>query len=205
MAMAATVLAGCTSPLASPPPSPLPSPTPRTPVTSVVLQDSEVPSGLPSCAVSGPITVYIADLKGANPAVGARVAQQWSDLQKAGAVDAAVSIFAADASSCAAELGAAANVKSAASLVIAFGDGGQADRAWQAGILGFTPPAPSEQPPGVTRGVSTGLGDSSWIYAQAPVQMAVWRKNVFVAVVVFTNLDAASFRAGAAAVNARLN
>ena len=199
------MLAGCTSPLASPPASPQPSPTPRTPVTSIVLQDSEVPSGLPRCAESGPIAVYIADLKGANIAAGTRVAQQWSDLQKAGAVDAAVSIFAADASSCTAELGVAANVKSAASLVIAFGDSGQADRAWQAGILGFAPPAPSEQPPGVTRGVSTGLGDSSWIYAQAPVQMAVWRKNVFVAVVVFTNLDAASFKAGAAAVNARLN
>ena len=164
-----------------------------------------MPAGLPPCAGSGTIAGYIAALRGTNSELAGRMDTEWSDLRKRGATEAAVSLFAADPGSCTAELGAAANVKSAASLVIAFGDGGQADRAWQAGILGFTVPASSQQTPGITRGVSTGLGDSSWIYVQAPVQMAVWRKNVFVAVVVFTNLDAASFKAGAAAVNARLN
>ena len=203
--MTAAVLAGCTSPLASAPPSPLPSPTPHAPVASTLLQAADVPAGLQPCADSGSIESYITALRSSNAELANRLDNEWRDLQRTGATEAAISLFAADPASCAAELGAAANVKSAASLVIAFGDGGQADRTWQAGILGFSAPASGQQAPGITRGVSTGLGDSSWIYVQAPVQMAVWRRNVFVAVVVFTDLDAASFKAGAAAVNARLN
>ena len=205
LAMAATVLASCTSPMASPPPSPLPSPSPHTAATATVLQASDVSSQLGPCAGSGPISTYLAVISSSNPPLGQRLTQQWAALKHAGATDAAISLFAADPSACSAELAAASNIKSAASLVVAFGDEGQADRAWQAGILGFTPPVPGELPPGVARGVSTGLGSSSWTYALAPVQLACWRKSVFVAVVVFTNLDAASFKAGAAAVNARLN
>jgi hypothetical protein len=96
-------------------------------------------------------------------------------------------------------------VKSAASLVVAFGDEGEADRAWEAGVFGFTPPAPGEAPAGITRGDATGLGASSFAYVRAPVQLAVWRKSVFVALVAFANLDAASFKAATAAVDARLN
>ncbi len=198
-------LAACTSPFAAPQPSPLPSPTPHTAATATVLQPSDVSSQLGPCAGSGSFSTYLAALNGSNLALAQRLTTQWKALQKAGATDAAISLYAADPSACSAELAATTSVKSAASLVIAFGNEGQADRAWQAGILGFTPPVPGELPPGVARGVSTGLGSSSWTYQQAPIQLACWRKNVFVAVVVFTNLDSASFKAGAAAVNARLN
>ena len=200
VALTAIAIAACTSPVASPAATPVPSPTPHAPLASTLLQITEVPSGLARCPNSGSFDAYVDSLKSSNPSL----VQRWSDLKKAGATDAAISVFAADPAACSAELGAAASVKAATSLVLAFGDEGQADRAWQAGILGFAPPVPSEQPPGVSRGVSTGLGQSSWIYVKAPVQMAIWRKKVFVALVVFTNLDTASFSAGAAAVNARL-
>ena len=170
-----------------------------------MLQQTDVPSSLGPCAGSGSIATYIAALHSTNPTLAEELGRRWDDMKALGAYDAAISLFAADPSACSAEFAAAANIKSAASEVIVFGDEGQADRAWQTGTLGFTVPAPSAQPPGITRGVSTGLGESSWTYVQAPVQMAVWRKSVFLAVVVFTNLDAASFKAGAAAVNARLN
>lgn len=196
----AIVVAACTSPINSPVPTPLPTPTPHTPLASTVLQITDVPSGLAHCPNSGSFDAYVDALKGSD----INLARQWSDLKKGGATDAAISTFAADLVACNAELGAAANVKAATSLVLAFGDEGQADRAWQAGILGFAPPVPGELPPGISRGVSTGLGESSWIYVKAPVQMAIWRKKIFVALVVFTNLDTASFSAGAAAVNARL-
>ena len=198
--LTAIVVAGCTSPIASPAATPVPSPTPHTPLTSTLLQITDVPTGLARCPNSGPFDAYVDSLKSSD----ANLTKQWSDLKKAGATDAAINIFAADQSACSAELGAAPNVKAATSLVLAFGDEGQADRAWQAGILGFAPPVPGEQPPGVSRGVSTGLGQSSWTYVKAPVQMATWRKKIFVALVVFTNLDTASFSAGAATVNARL-
>jgi hypothetical protein len=199
-------LVACTSPLTSaPPPSPLPSPTPHNPVASTLLQSSDIPAPLSQCPGSGPIASYIAAIKSANSDLAQRLTKQWNDLKSLGGTEAAINLFAATPSACNTELASVNNVQSAASLVVAFADQGQADRAWQAGILGFTPPVPGELPPGVARGTGTGLGPSSWTYDRTPVRLACWQKKVFVALVVFTNLDATAFKAGAAAVDARLN
>ena len=199
-------LTACTSPLAgAPPPTPLPSPTPHAPVASTLLDSADLPAPLARCQGSGPLAGYIDALKSSNAALAQRLAAQWGQLQKAGATEAAIAVFAADPSACTAELGASGTVQSAASLVVAFADEGEADRAWEAGILGFTPPVPGEIPPGVSRGETTGLGASSWTYDRTPVRLACWRKKVFVAVVVFTNLGATAFKAATAAVDARLN
>ena len=189
---------------ATPVPTPLPSPTPHMPVTSALLQASEVPAPLSACQDSGPIAAYLTSLQASNPSLALRVSGQWQVLKKLGARDAAISLFAADPATCSAELAASGSVKAAASFVAVFGDEGQADRAWLAGVLGFVPPAPGELPPGVARGASTGLGPSSWTYDRPPVRLASWRKSVFVALVVFTNLDAATFGVATAAVDARL-
>ncbi len=199
-------LAACTSPLTSaPPPSPLPSPTPHNPVASMLLEPADLPGPLSLCPGSGPIAGYIATTRSANSDLAQRLTTQWNDLKSLGATEAAINLFAADPSACSAELASVKNIQSAVSLVVAFAEQGQADRAWQAGILGFTPPVPGELPPGVARGTGTGLGASSWTYDRTPVRLACWQKNVFVALVVFTNLDATAFKAGTVAVDARLN
>jgi hypothetical protein len=185
--------------------SPLPSPTPHTLPTIAILQPADLPAGLTACLGSGPIDVYLATLAASNPTLGARVAAEWGQLRGAGALAGAVSIYAADPSACAAELGATATVKAAASLVAIFADSGQADRAWQAGVFGFKPPAPGEVAPGVTLGSSTGLGLSSFTYVSSPVRLACWHRSVFVALVVLSNLDQATLAPATAALDARLN
>jgi len=198
------LLAACQ--LASTPLSaPIASPAPHTPATAAALQPADVPAGLASCPGSGPLATYLADIKTSNPALAQKLAAQWAALKKAGSQDAAIILYAADPGSCAAELAATGNGKSAASVVVAFRDEGEADRAWEAGILGFAPPAPGEVPPGMARGKATGLGDSSWTYRNAPVLLACWRKSVFVALVVVTNLDDTAFVTATGAVDARLN
>jgi hypothetical protein len=174
-------------------------------VASTVLQAADVPSGLSACQDSGPVAMYITSVQTTAPALAQKVGQEWQALQKQGAKEAAIALFASVPSACSAELGASASIKSAASFVVAFGSEGQADRAWENGILGVIPPAPGELPPGVARGTSTGLGTSSWSYDRSPIRLACWRKSVFVALLVFTNLDLGSFTAAAAAVDARLN
>jgi hypothetical protein len=201
----ALALTACTLPFISQSqPSPLPSPTPHTPALSTLLQPADLPGPLQRCPASGSLDDYINATRSSNAALAARLTTQWAQLRAAGATEAAISLFAADSRACTAELAAVTSTQTAASLVVAFRDQGQADRAWQAGILGFAPPAPGELPPGVARGTGTGLGSSSWTYDRAPVRLACWQKNVFVALVVFTNLDATAFKAGAAAVDARL-
>jgi hypothetical protein len=197
-------VAGCqTAAVATPSPSPVAAI--HAVVAQTVLQATDIPAGLTPCASSGTFGSYIAAVKAADPEVAATIASQWKALQAQGAGQAEISLFAADPSACTAELGASGSVKAAASLVVAFGDEGGAERAWEQGVLGFAPPAPGEAPPGIVRGVATGLGASSWTYYRGPVRLACWRKSVFVALVVFTNLDPASFKAAAAAVDARLN
>ncbi len=186
-----------------------PSPTPVAAVHAIVaqtvLQTTDIPAGLTPCASSGALGAYIAAVRAADPALATTLASEWKALQAHGAGQAEISLFAANPSACTAELGASGSVKSAASLVVAFSDEGAADRAWHQGILGFAPPAPGEAPPGIVRGAGTGLGPSSWTYDRAPVKVACWRKSVFVALVVFANLDPASFKSATAAVDARLN
>jgi hypothetical protein len=203
IALVVLVIACQTS--AKPVTTPLPSPTPHTPVTSTVLQAAEVPSGLTACQDSGPVATYLASLQVTAPALAQKVAQEWQALKKGGASEAAIALFASVPSACSAELGASGSIKSAASFVVAFGNEGQADRAWENGVLGFAPPAPGELPPGLARGTSTGLGPSSWSYDRSPIRLVCWRKSVFVAIVVFSNLDPGSFKAAAAAIDARLN
>jgi hypothetical protein len=196
-------MAACQS-SAQPVPTPTPSPSPHTPVAEAILQQGDVPAGLNPCVGSGPIDGYIASLQ-SQPALASRLNDEWQSLRTLGATSASISLFTSDASACTVELAAATNAKSAAGFVAMFADEGEADRAWQSGVLGFVPPAVGELPPGVNRGTATGLGVSAWTYTRTPVQLACWHKSVFVALVVLTNLDANAFKAATAAVDARLN
>jgi hypothetical protein len=197
------VLAGCQNTPARPAPSP--SPSPHNTAAAAVLQSGELPQGLTKCAGSGPITGYIANLQASDAALAARMTDQWQQLRARGAVDAAISLFAADPSACTAELAATTKIKSVASFVAVFADEGQAERAWGSGVLGFVTPAPDQLAPGLLRGSGTGLGPSSWAYASGQVRLACWRRSVFLSLVVLSNLDATAFKAVTAAIDARLN
>jgi hypothetical protein len=184
--------------------SPTPTPSPHTAPTDAILQSSEIPAGLSPCLGSGPIDVYITTLAHADANLAARVGAQWEQLRVAGATSGAISLFTSTPAACNAELATTSSAKSIVAFVAAFSDPGQADRAWEAGVFGFTPPAPGELPAGVTQGTGTGLGLSSWTYDRTPVRLASWHKSVFVALVVVSNLDAATFKAATIAVDARL-
>jgi hypothetical protein len=151
------------------------------------------------------MTTYISSLGSADPALAQRIAQEWLALVREGAHDGAISLFTADPAACTAELGATSKTMAETSFVAAFADEGQAERAWEAGVLGFVPPARGESPAGLTRGTDTGLGLSAWTYVRPPVRLASWHKSVFVAVVVLTNLDPTAFKGATGLVDARLN
>ena len=185
--------------------SPAPSPPPHTAPTVAILQSADVPTGLNPCMGSGPIDVYLSVLQTSDPGLASVISDQWAALINNGATSGAISVFAAKASSCKAELGATAGVKSVMSFVAQFADASQADRAWQAGVFGFAPPAPGQLSPGLVAGTRTGLGLSSFTYDRPPVRLACWRRSVFVAMVVVSNLDPNTFAAATAAIDPRLN
>lgn len=185
--------------------SPLPSPTPHTEPTAAILQSGDAPAGLNVCLGSGPIDVYLSVLADADATIAARETTQWQALRQLGAKSGALSLFTSDPSACKAEFGATVSVKAVASFVAQFADESEADRAWQAGVFGFAPPPPGQVSPGLTRGVATGLGASSFVYDRPSVRLASWRRSVFVALVVVSNLDLTAFHAATGAVDPRLN
>ena len=185
--------------------SPVPTPSPHTNPTAAILQSGDVPANLPVCTGSGPIDVYLSVLENADATLASRLNDEWLRLRTAGATAGAISTFAAATSACNSELGATTNIKAMSSFVAQFGDEGEADRAWQSGIFGFVPPAPGLLVPGLTRGVSTGLGLSSFTYDTPGLRLACWHRSVFVALVVVSNLDLTTFKAATAAIDPRLN
>ena len=201
---AIVLVAGCKT-AATPVPTPEPSPTPHTPVTAAVLQPGEVPANLNPCTGSGPIATYLTGLATADPALATRMTGQWQQLRAGGALDAAISLFAADPTACTAQLAATSKIQAATSFAAVFTDEGQADRAWEAGVFGFFPPPPGLLSPGLVRGTATGLGPSSWTYDHSGVHIASWHKSVFVALLVLSNLDAGAIKTASATVDARLN
>jgi hypothetical protein len=157
------------------------------------------------CLGSGPVDVYVATLAASGSPVADKARSQWVQLTNEGARAGAISIFASITTACSAELGSTTSAKSIASFVAQFGDEGQADRAWQSGVFGFAPPPAGELVPGLTRGPTTGLGLSSFIYDRPSVRLACWRRSVFVVLVVAGNLDLSTFKAATAAIDPRLN
>ena len=185
--------------------SPAPSPTPHTAPTAAILQSADVPAGLNVCLGSGPMDVYLSVLQNADPALASLLSDQWLAMVQSGATSGAISVFAANGGVCKSELGATTSVKAMTSFVAEFADASQADRAWEAGVFGFAPPPPGQLSPGLTVGSNTGLGPSSFTYDRPSVRLACWRRSVYVAIVVVSNLDVNTFRAATAAIDPRLN
>jgi hypothetical protein len=196
-------LAACQSGTATPTPSPSAS-THNTAATAVI-QQNEVPGGLTKCPGSGPIAGYLTALQATDATLASRLTGQWQQLQAKGATSAAITLYTYDPSACTAELAASSTTKSLSSFVAEFGDEGQAERAWGAGVLGFATPAPDQVAPGILRGSGTGLGVSSWTYTGTQVRLACWHRSVFVSLVILSNLDDGAYKAVTAAIDARLN
>ena len=185
--------------------SPVPSPTPHTAPTAAILQSGDVPAGLNVCLGSGPIDVYLSVLGDADPTLAVRETAQWQTLRQLGATGGAISLFTSDPSACKVEFGATGTIKAMASFVAQFADEAEADQAWQTGVFGFVPPPQGQVSAGLTRGAATGLGASSFVYDRPSVRLASWRRSVFVALVVVSNLDITAFHAATGAVDPRLN
>lgn len=185
--------------------SPVPTPSPHTAPTAAVLQSVDVPSGLSVCVGSGPMDVYLSVLALSDPTLAARISDQWHAIRTLGARLGAISVFTSAAPACNTEFGASTNAKAMMSFVAEFADAGEADRAWEAGLFGFAPPAPAQLTPGLVRGAGTGLGANSFTYDRPSVRLASWQRSVFVALVVLSNLDVGTFHAATGAIDPRLN
>jgi len=177
------LLVGCEAPAPIGPPNP----------EQVAVKSGDLPTGLKTCPGSGAIDGYLAAVRSKDPDSYASLSDAWATLKSKGADAAAITAFADDTANCSGLLGAGRG-KSASSFVIRYQDSGSATNAFKKGIIQFPAPNPSQQTPGLTAGVATGLGSNSWSFEQTTTAgryafIAFWQHGQFDMMVLVADLD----------------
>jgi hypothetical protein len=172
----------------------------------VALQQSDVPAYLTRCDISGSIDSYLKELAVKDPHGYATIHQGWRQLQAAGAVAGAMTVYSATPQDCAQEPGSGAG-RSAATLVARFSTGQAAASAYAKGAMGFPTPGAAEEEPGLRQGVATQLGPRSWLLEREvdrnTLAVAYWQASSYTIFFVGVNLDTFEASRALVAVNAR--
>src|SRR2546430_7457904 len=136
--------------------------TPAVDPRQIALRQGDLPADLKRCPGSGPIDGYLKALAAQDPEGHATVQQGWRQLRANGAVQGAMTVYAAAPQDCQKQPGSGAG-RSAATLVARFDSDQAAALAYSKGVMGFPTPAQDEEEPGLQQGVATQLGPNSWL------------------------------------------
>jgi hypothetical protein len=172
----------------------------------VALQRSDLPADLAPCAISGSIDRYLTVLAVKDSHGYATIHDGWRQLQAAGAVAGAMTVYSSAPQDCEREPGAGAG-RSAATLVARFSTDQAAASAYPKGAMGFPTPGSDEEEPGLRQGVATQLGPRSWLLERQvdgpPLDVAYWQDASYT--IFFVGVDLDTFEASRAlvAVNGR--
>ena len=171
------------------------------------LQQGDLPSELARCPASGEIGGYLRSPQPSNRPAHDELQSAWQDLQRHGATQAAVTVYAAEPAACAARLGTGEGT-SVSSLVVQFRDDAAATAAYQRGVLGFTTPSEDADVPGMDRGAATGVGRNSWVL-QRSVQgrvliVGLWERNAVLVLFVAVDADPLNAKRALSDVDGRI-
>jgi hypothetical protein len=189
-------LAACDG-VGAPPPDP----------TRIGLQQGDLPATLDRCPASGDVDGFVRSLQRSDPAAHDELLTAWRDLQRRGAVQAAVTVYAAQPAACSARLGTGDGT-SVTSVVVRLRDDGAAAAVYQGGVLGFTTPSEDAEVPGMTRGAATGFGRNAWVL-ESSVQgrsliVGLWERNAVLVLVVAVDADPLHAKQAMATVDGRI-
>jgi hypothetical protein len=152
---------------------------PSRPPLQIALQPGDLP-GLSRCSASGDITAFARSLQPSSPAAHDELMDAWKDLQRHGATQGAVTVYAERPAACAARVGSGEGT-SVTSLVVEFRDDAAATAAYRRGVLGFTTTSEDAEVPDMTRGVATGLGRNAWLLRRSiqgrSLMVGLWERH----------------------------
>jgi hypothetical protein len=173
----------------------------------VALQPGDLPADLLRCPASGDLSAFARSLQGPDPAASQELVGAWHDLQHHGAAQAAVTVYAAQAATCAARVGTGAGTN-LTSIVVRFRDGGAATTAYQRGVLGFATPSEDAEVPDMTRGAATGFGHDAWVLERSvegrSLMVGLWERNGILVLFVAVDADPLHAKQALSAVDARI-
>ena len=187
----------------------------RPTVSSVAVQQSDLPSGIVKCDLSGDINSFIQKEQTPDPTTSKTMAKDWEDAKKNGATAAYAGLYTDSTTHCSAIKGStvdlgAATYKLVVNFVVQFKDeqtavtGYKSDRT----IFGFSASELRSAGSGVLEGTRTGLTANSITLTQ-PVgnqffYIAVWQNKAFMVILAILNIDATQAAKVAAQENSRI-
>jgi hypothetical protein len=180
---------------------------PSVPPSQIGLQQGDLPAMLTRCPASGSIGAFLGTPKPNRQPAHDELLSAWQDLQRHGATQAAVAVYAAQQPACAARVGAG-DGESVTSLVVEFHDDAAARAAYQRGVLGFTTPDQDAEVAGMNRGAATGFGRNSWVLQRSvdgrALTVGLWERNAVLVLVVAVDADPLNTQRALSAVDGRI-
>jgi len=171
------------------------------------LQQGDLPAALVRCPTSGDISASLRTSKPNHQPAHDEMLSAWQDLQRLGAAEAAVTVYAAEQPACAARLGTGegANVSS---LVVEFHDDAAAATAYKRGVLGFSTPSEDAEVPGMDRGAATGIGRNAWVLQRSvdgrDLIVGLWERHAVLVLFLAVDSDPLNAKRAIAAVDSRI-
>jgi hypothetical protein len=182
-------------------------------VSSVAVQQNDLPSGMVRCAISGNIEDFIKAEQNPDPNTSKSVSGYWQDAQKSGAKAAYAAIYTDSDARCAAiknpetDVGTA-TYKLVVNFVVQFKDEKTAADAYSnKTIFGFSPSQLRSAP--TIEGTKTGLTANSIVLSQSIASqsfyIAEWQNKTFIVILAVLNADPAASKKVSTAENGRIS
>jgi hypothetical protein len=180
---------------------------PSVPPVQIGLQQGDLPAALVRCPAPGDLGAYLRSPQPNQQPAHDELLGAWQDLQHHGAARAALTVYAAQQTACAARLGAGEGA-SVSSLVVEFHDDGAAAAAYQRGVLGFTTPSDDAEVPGMNRGAATGIGQNAWVLQRSvggrALIVGLWARHSVLVLFVAVDADPLNAKKALSAVDGRI-
>jgi len=183
-------------------------------VSSVSVQQGDLPSGMVKCDLTGDIASFIKSEQGPDPTTAESMKTEWDAAKSRGAKDGYAAVYTDSSSHCAgiktsgADIGAA-TYKLVVNFVVQFKDEkSAADGYTSESILNFSASNLKKSGAPVIEGSNTGLSSNSITLTQ-PIgsqlfYIAVWQSKAFMVILAVLNLDAAAAKKVATSENGRI-
>ncbi len=189
--------------------------TPAPSASSVALKVSDMPSGMHRCDLSGDINSYLKKIQTSDPTTYASTKSHWDSAQKGGATAADVEFYTDSTAHCTglesngSQIGSA-TYKLAVNFVFQFKDEASAATGYSSeSIFGFSVKQLKQSRVPVTEGTASGLGKNSIVLtleiSPQTFYVAVWQDKQFMSILGVFNIDAATDKKIALAVNGRIH
>ena len=181
-------------------------------VTSVSVQQADLPSGMVKCPISGKIEDFIKAEQTPDPNTSKSISDYWTDAKTNGATAAYASIYTDSSARCAAikdpqtDVGTA-TYKLVVNFVIEFKDEKTAVDAYtNKSIFGFSAQQLRNAP--TVEGTKTGLTANSIVLSQSIASqqfyIAEWQNKTFMVILAVLNVDPESSKKVSTAENSRI-